>query len=68
MISSNLKVSEQCLKARNKANRIINHNINYKNKEVISKLYNGYERPIIKCCLQVWTPYRRGVKDDLGMT
>src|SRR5678816_4315228 len=44
IISSNLKVANQCLEARNKANKmqgIINRNVVYKSKEVISKLYNS---------------------------
>ena len=62
VISSNLKVSEQCLEARNRANRmlgIISRNVSYKSREVISKLYNGYVRPVIEYCAQVWSPYLR---------
>ena len=51
IISDNLKVSEQCLEARNRANKmlgIINRNVAYNIKEVMSKLYNSYVRPLIK--------------------
>src|SRR5678816_4586531 len=67
IISSNLKVANQCLEARNKANKmlgIINRNVVYKSKEVISKLYNSYVRPVIEYCAQVWAPY---LKKDLDM-
>src|SRR5678816_4914578 len=67
IISSNLKVANQCLEARNKANKmlgIINRNVVYKSKEVISKLYNSYVRPIIEYSAQVWAPY---LKKDLDM-
>lgn len=60
IISSSLKVSDQCLNARNKANRmlgVINRNVTYKSKEVISKLYNSYVRPQLEYCAQVWAPY-----------
>ena len=62
IISSNLKVANQCLEARNKANKmlgIINRNVVYKSKEVVSKLYNSYVRPILEYCAQVWAPYLR---------
>lgn len=62
IISSNLKVANQCLEARNKANKmlgIINRNVIYKSKEVISKLYNSYVRPVLEYCAQVWAPYLR---------
>ena len=55
IITSTLKVSEQCLEARNRTNRMIgitNHNVNYKSK-AISNLYNGYVRPLIEYCTQV---------------
>ena len=67
IISSNLKVANQCLEANNKANKmlgIINRNVVYKSKEVISKLYNSYVRPVIEYCAQVWAPY---LKKDLDM-
>ena len=53
VISSNLKVADQCLEARNKANKmlgIISRNVVYKSKEVISKLYNSYVRPLLEYC------------------
>lgn len=62
IISSDLKVGNQCLEARNKANKmlgIINRNVCYKSKEVISKLYNSYVRPLLEYCSQVWAPYLR---------
>ena len=62
IISSNLKVADQCLEARNRANKmlaIINRNVVYKSKEVICKLYNSYVRPLLEYCAQVWAPYLR---------
>ncbi|KAL7631154.1 UNVERIFIED_CONTAM: hypothetical protein RMT77_018543 [Armadillidium vulgare] len=62
IISSNLKVGDQCLEARNRANKmlgIINRNVVYKSKEVISKLYNSYVRPALEYCAQVWAPHLR---------
>ena len=38
---------------------MINRNVVYKSKEVISKLYNSYVRPLLEYCAQVWTPYLR---------
>ena len=41
IISSNLKVSDQCLETKNRANKmlvIINRNVVYKSKEVMSNL------------------------------
>ena len=60
IISSNLKVANQCLGARNKSNKmlgIINRKDVYKSKEVIRKLYNSYVRPVLEYCAQVWILY-----------
>ena len=62
IISSNLKVGDQCLKARNRAKKmlgIINRNDVCNRKEVISKLYSRYVRPALEYCTQVWAPHLR---------
>ena len=53
---------EQCLNARNRANKIlgfINRNVSYKSKDVIRQLYNSYVRPHIEYCVQAWRPHLR---------
>ena len=47
IISGSLKVDDQCLEA-NKILAVTNQNIVYKSKEVISKLYNSYVRPLLE--------------------
>ena len=62
IVSNDLEVSSHCLEARNKANRmlgIINRNVSYKSKEVMSKMYNSYVRPVMEYCSQVWAPHLR---------
>lgn len=62
IISQDLKAHKQSIEARNKANRmlgIINRNVSYKSKEVITKLYNSYVRPHLEYCIQAWRPYHR---------
>ena len=66
-IRNDLSVSKQCLTARNRANSmlgVINRNVSYKSKEVISKLYNSYVRPLLEYGVQVWCPYN---KQDINM-
>ena len=44
IIRSNLKADDQCLEARNRANKmlgVINSNVVYKSNKVISKLHNS---------------------------
>ena len=68
VVSQDLKTHVQCLEARNKANRmlgIINRNVSYKSKDVITKLYNSYVRPHLEYCIQAWRPYHRGDIDML---
>src|SRR5678815_4669860 len=38
---------------------LINLNVVYKSKEVISKLYNSYVRQVLEYCAQFWAPYLR---------
>lgn len=62
IMSNDLKSSKQCLEARNKANKMlgmINRNVCYKSKEVITKLYNSHVRPHIEYCIQAWAPHYR---------
>ena len=55
-----MKFHKQCLQARNKANKmlgLINRNVSYKSKEVITKLYSSYVRPHIEYCAQAWSQH-----------
>lgn len=65
VVSNDLKNSKQCLEACKKANKmlgIIKRNVHYKSKEVITKLFNSYVRPILEYCLQAWSPsYRHDI-------
>ena len=63
-VKRNLKVSEQCLEVRYRVNRmlgIISYNVIYKSRDVISKLYKGYVRPVIEYCAQIWSPSLRKI-------
>ena len=60
--TTNLKMSEPCLEARNKANEmfdIINLNNGWKNKDVKSKFYNGYIRLLTEYYAQALISYPR---------
>lgn len=68
IMSSDVKFHKQCLQARNKANKmlgIINRNVSYKSKEVITKLYSSYVRPHIEYCAQAWSQHSVGDLDLL---
>ncbi len=59
-IASNLKFSQQCIDAANKANRmlgLIKRNFLFKNKDVILPLYNSLVRPHLEYALQFWSPH-----------
>ena len=66
VFSKDLKSSKQCIEAKNKAMKmlgLINRNVAYKSKEVITKLYNSYVRPLLEYCIQAWSPhYRRDIE------
>ena len=62
IIDSKLKFKEQCIAARNRANRVlgfIKRNVSYKSKFVIMSLYNSYVRPHLEYCVQAWKPHYR---------
>ena len=62
IVDKNFNFNEQCLEARNRANKIlgfINRNVSYKSKSVIRQLYNSYVRPHIEYCVQAWRPHLR---------
>jgi len=59
MITNDLKVSQQCQQAYNKASRIlglINRTIEYKHKNILLRLYNSLVRPL-EYCVPAWSPH-----------
>ena len=61
IISTDMKVSEQCGIAASKGDQIlglIRRNITYKAKKLILPLYKATVRPHLEYCIQVWRPYR----------
>ena len=59
-ISQNLKFSQQCNEAANKANRMlgfINRNFTFKSKDIILPLYTSMVRPHLEYAVQFWDPY-----------
>ena len=59
IIQYDLKVSQQCTKAVNTANKVLGmifRAFTYK-KGVILKLYNSLVRPHLEYCIQAWRPY-----------
>ena len=62
IVDKNFNFNEQCIEARNRANKIlgfIKRNVSYKSKSVIRKLFNSYVRPHIEYCVQAWRPHHR---------
>ena len=54
VVDRELKFLDQCLEARNRANRMlgfIKRNVTYKSKEVVLQLYNSYVRPYLEYCV-----------------
>ena len=67
-VSSNLPPREQCIIARNKANRIlgfISRCVTNRSSEVILKLYLALVRPHLDYAVQFWSPYYRKDIDSL---
>ncbi len=59
-IASNLKFSQQCVDAANKANRMlgfIKRNVSFKNKDVTLPLYTSLVRPHLEYAVQFWSPH-----------
>ena len=60
VVSNNLKPSLQCARAAQKAMQvlgIIKRNFSINDKEDFRLLFNGYVRPHLEYCVQVWSPY-----------
>ena len=67
-VKSDLKSSQQCLQAYNKANKIlgaINQSIVYKKKDVLVKLCKSLVRPHLEYCTAAWSPHYSKHKDIL---
>jgi len=59
LITNDLKASQQCTAASNKAIRVLgmmNTTIVYKSKEVLLNLYKSLVRPHVEYCTPVWSP------------
>ena len=62
VLSSDMKVSEQCGIAARKGNQIlglIRRNIAYRDKRLIIPLYISLVRPHLECCMQACRPHMR---------
>ena len=59
-ISNDLKVSQQCQQAYNKASKIlglINRTIEYRDTGILLRLYKSLVRPHLEYCVPVWAPH-----------
>ena len=68
VVSSDMKVSEQCGIAARKGNQIlglIRRNIAYRDKRLIIPLYISLVRPHLEYCIQAWRPHMRKYIDKL---
>jgi ribonucleases P/MRP protein subunit RPP40 len=60
IIQNDLKVTKQCVKAANTANRIlgmISRTFVYKSSHIICQLYKSLVRPHLEYCAQTWRPH-----------
>ena len=60
MISSDMKVSSQCIAAYNKANRmlgLLKRTISLKSADILVKLYKTLVRPHVEYCTVAWSPH-----------
>lgn len=60
IISENLKTSNQCAAAANKANRALGYikrNFTYKSEDIILPLYKSIVRPHLEYAVQFWAPH-----------
>jgi len=68
MISSDMKSSQQCVAACNKANRVlgmIRRTIGYKEQWMMPNLYKSLVRPHLEQCVSVWSPHYQKDKELL---
>ena len=68
VLSSDMKVSEQCSIAARKGTQIlglIRRNIAYRDKRLIIPLYISLVRPHLEYCIQAWRPHMRKYIDKL---
>jgi len=59
LISSDLKVSSQCVQACSKANRMlgmIKRTVRHKSVDILLQLYKSLVRPHLEYCVPVWSP------------
>ena len=67
-VTNDLKSSQQCLQAYNKANKVlgvINRSIVHKKKDILVKLYKSLVRPQLEYCTAAWSPHYSKDKDLL---
>jgi len=60
LISNNLKVSQQCQQAYNKAPkilRLIDRTIEYRDTNILLRLYKSLVLPHLEYCVPVWAPH-----------
>ena len=60
VISNDLKVSQQCQQAYNKASRIlglINRTIEYRHRDILLRLYKSLVRPHLEYSISAWSPH-----------
>ena len=68
MVSQSLRPREQCISARNRANRIlgfITRSVSYRSPDVILRLYLDLIRSHLDYVVQFWSPYYRMDIDKL---
>ncbi len=62
LISSDLRPRNQCIQAKNRANRVlgfITRSVSNRSADVILKLYLALVRPHLDYAVQFWSPYYR---------
>jgi len=65
-ISSDMKCSQQCMYAFNKASRVmgmIKRTIRFKEVRIMLSLYNTLVRPHVEYCASAWSPYYKKDKE-----
>ena len=67
-ITSDMKCSDQCLYAFNKASKVmgmIRRTIKYNEPKIMVSLYKTLVRPHVEYCVSVWSPYYKKDKELL---